>query len=101
METLKEYGNRVINRVEEIKSLIESGSKFNGTVYGKNKGKGILLTVYIDGKEKLIAEVEKADADVCKAEFLNFVSVSTMVKETKTVYYQNIHNFDLTGEDRY
>lgn len=54
----------------EIKTAIENGSKFNGTVYGKDNGKNwTTLFIYLDGKFTKIAEVVKKDADAKKVEF--------------------------------
>lgn len=76
MKTIESYGSRMINRLAEIKSLLARGAKFNGTIYAKKQGRRFLVTVYIDGKEKLIGDVEKLDVDSIKSEAATYLSVS-------------------------
>ena len=94
MKTLSEYGKSGIERANELKAEIENGAKFNGIVYGALKGKYIRIYIFLDGKEKTIKEVEKADAEIVKMEVAEFlgVSKSAKVKTTWTVDGKSVEN---------
>ena len=64
--------------IAEIKTAIENGSNYNGTVYGKDNGKSwTTLFIYLDGKFTKIAEVSKSDANSKKSEFTNELKATT------------------------
>lgn len=92
METLNEYGR--LERLFEIKSDIENGSVFNGTVYGENKGKMVNMFVYLDGKKRYFKEVSKEDYEIVKIEATNFLAIykSAKVKITWTVDGKSVEN---------
>jgi len=53
----------------EIKTAIENGAKFNGTVYSKNNGKNwATIFIYLDGKFTRIDEVAQKQAQQIKRE---------------------------------
>jgi hypothetical protein len=82
MKTIESYGSRMVNRLDELKSLIEKGTKFNGTIYAKKQGKGIRVSVYIDGKEKLIGDIEKCDVESIKNEAAAYLSFSARINNS-------------------
>lgn len=64
--------------IAEIKTAIENGANFNGTVYGKDNGKNwTTLFIYLDGKFTKLAEVLKSEANSKKAEFINELKATT------------------------
>jgi hypothetical protein len=55
--------------VQQIKTAIENGANFNGTVYSKNNGKNwTTLFIYLDGKFTKIDEVAQKEAQQIKRE---------------------------------
>jgi hypothetical protein len=64
--------------IAEIKTAIENGANYNGTIYGKDNGKNwTTLFIYLDGKFTKIVEVSKSYANAKKAEFMNELKVTT------------------------
>jgi hypothetical protein len=63
--------------LNEIKTKIENGSNWNGTIYGKDNGKRwTLLFIYLDNKFTKIAEVSKADSKEIKDQLTKELKVS-------------------------
>jgi hypothetical protein len=55
--------------VQQIKTAIENGASWNGTVYSKNNGKNwATLFIYLDGKFTKIDEVAQKEAQQIKRE---------------------------------
>ena len=98
MKTLIEYGR--LERLYEIKSDLENGSKFNGVIYGENKGKGVNIFVFVDGKKRYIKEVSKEDSEIVKQEVAKYLGAKQETKTEWTVDGKTVKN-NLTYAEMY
>lgn len=101
MTTLEQYGR--LQNLEAVKSDIENGAKFNGIVYGENKGsKYVIIFVYVDGKKRYIKEVEKADTEIVKIEVAEYLEVAPIAsKQNSWVVDGKSVNNNLTYAEMY
>lgn len=63
-------------KIENAKTKIENGAKFNGIVYGKRANKNnVDLHIYLDGDYTSLMRVDPSDAEEIKSEILSFFGV--------------------------